>query len=157
MNACACQAFTHRPLLNEPPSPERLPAKPAAPAHAAPLRGLAGPSQDPACEGDGESPNTGALKRRIAVNALLGLAVSAPARAIEDLNPGFDLSTGSPPRGAAADATLPPTSLTLPAAALRRDKPWASPEADPGRVREPGWAAGRARSWRPPRPPAGPG
>ena len=116
---------------------------------------MAGPSQDPACNGESESPNTGALKRRIAVNALLGLAVSAPPRAAE--GPDYTLSAGSPPRGAAADATLPPTSLTLPAAALRRDKPWASPDTDPGRVREPGLAASRARSWRPPRPPAGPG
>ena len=153
----APQALTHRPLLNEPPSPEQPPARPAAPANAAHQRGLAGPSQDPACNGEGESPNTGALKRRIAVNALLGLAVSAPARASEDADPDLNLSPGSPPRGAAVDAMLPPMSLTLPVAALRRDKPWGSLEADPGRVREPSWAASRARSWRPPRPPAGSG
>ena len=163
------QAFVLRPLLNEPPSPERQPA-PGLPAagpepvgrRVQPAPCTAAGLEDPALGSprgpadQEESPNTGALKRRIAVNALLGLAGSGgyPARPCGNpaalcAGPGRPGGAGEP---ALAGALLLPSKLTLPAAALRRSNAEPAPAAGQGAAA--GGPRGALRSGRPPRPPA---
>jgi hypothetical protein len=170
------QAFVLRPLLNEPPSPERLPAPglPAAssepvgrrvqpaPCTTAGLGDLAAGLGDPALGSprgpadQEESPNTGALKRRIAVNALLGLAESGRDPARPCANPAALCGGPGRPGGAGepalAGALLLPSKLTLPAAALRRSNAEPAPAA--GQGAQACGARGALRSGRPPRPPA---